>query len=35
MIQWVKEGFVLVIGDKFALFVDCGELVTYELWGSI
>lgn len=34
VIWWVKEGFILVIGDKLALFVDYGEFVSYELWGS-
>ncbi len=26
-----KKGFVLVTGDRFVIFVDCGELMTYEL----
>ncbi len=33
--QSMKEGFIMVINDKFALFVDCGESMTCELWGSI
>jgi len=31
VIWLVKKGFVLVIGDKFILFVDCGESMSYEL----
>jgi hypothetical protein len=29
--QSMKEGFIMVINDKFALFVDCGESMTCEL----
>ncbi len=31
----MKEGFVLVIGEKFVLSINCGELMTCELYGNI